>query len=60
MTGDVFEEHPFWATFADDTGDIGPKVARVSGPTTLSGRAERLAGIPGEDDVECSMERASI
>ena len=52
MPGDVFEEGPFRAAFADDTGDFGPEVARVVGATALSGRAERLAGISGEDDVE--------
>ena len=60
VTGDVFEEDPFGGTFPHDSCDIGPEVARVSGPTTLSGRAERLAGIPGEDDVEGTAEGPGI
>ena len=60
VTGDVFEEHPAGATFTDDAGDFWPKVARVVGPTALSGRAEGLAGISGEDDVEGTAEDPSI
>ena len=60
MPGDVFEEDPFGGTLPDDAGDFRPKVARVSGPTTLSGRAERLAGITGEDDVEGTAEGLGI
>nr|WP_247651339.1 hypothetical protein [Roseovarius autotrophicus] len=60
VTGDVFEEDPFGETFADDTGDLGPEVARVVGPSALSGRAEGLAGISGKDEVECPPEGPSI
>ena len=49
---DIFEEHPLGATFADDPGDLGPEVTRIVGAATLSGGAEGLAGISGEDDVE--------
>ena len=52
VTGHVFEEDPFWAAFADDAGDIGPEVAGIVGTAALSGRAEGLAGISGQDDVE--------
>ena len=52
VTGDVFEEHPFGAAFADNAGDIGPEVTGIVGTGTLSGRAERLAGVSGEDGVE--------
>jgi len=52
VTRDVFEEDPLWAAFGDDTGDLGPEVPRIIGAAALSGRAEGLAGIPGEDDVE--------
>ena len=52
VTGDVFEEDPFGGTFPDDTGDFGPEVARIIGTAALSGGAEGLAGISGEDDVE--------
>ena len=60
MPGDVFEEHPLWATFADDTCDIGPEVAGVVGATAFSSCAEGLAGISGEDDVEGPTERPGI
>jgi hypothetical protein len=52
VTGHVFEKDPLWAAFADDPGHVGPEVARVVGATALSRRAEGLAGISGEDDVE--------
>ena len=60
MTGDVFEKDPFGRTLPDDAGDLRPKVPRVIGPAALSGRAERLAGISGEDDVEGTAERHGI
>jgi hypothetical protein len=60
MTGDIFEEDPLRAAFGDDAGDVWPEVARVVGATALSGRAERLAGISGEDDVEGAAERSGI
>lgn len=60
MPGDVFEEDPFWAAFADDTGDVWPEVPRVVGATALSRRAEGLARVSGEDDVEGVAERPGI
>jgi hypothetical protein len=60
VPGDVFEEDPFGAAFGDDTGDVGPKVARVVGPGALSGRAEGLAGISGQDDVERTVEDPGV
>ena len=60
MPGDVFKEYPFRRTFPDDTGDLGPEVARIVGTAALSGRAERLARISGEEDVECTAEAAGI
>ena len=52
VTGDVFEEDPLGAAFSDDAGDVGPEVPGIVCTGTLSCRAERLAGISGEDDVE--------
>ena len=60
MPGDVFEEHPFGAAFADDPGDLGPQVAGIIGTATLSGRAEGLARVSGEDDVAGTAKGASI
>ena len=60
VTGDVFQEDPFRAAFADDAGDVGPEVPRVVSATALSGRAEGLAGVSGEDGVEGAAEGASV
>ncbi len=60
VTGDVFEKDPFGGTFPDDPGDLGPEMAWIVRPTALSGGAEGLAGISGEEDVESSPEGAGI
>ena len=60
VPGDVFEEYPFRGTFPDNPGDVWPEVAGIVGTGTLSGRAEGLAGITGEDDVEGTAEGAGI
>ena len=60
MPGDVFEEDPFGAAFANDAGDIRPEVAGIVGAAALSRRAEGLAGVSGEDDVEGAAERPGI
>ena len=60
VTGDVFEEDPFWGAFPNDAGDFWPEMARIIGATALSGGAEGLAGISGEDDVESTVEGPGI
>lgn len=60
VAGYVFEKDPFGATFGDDAGDLGPEVAGIVGATALSGGAERLAGISGEDDVKGAAKGPSI
>jgi hypothetical protein len=57
---DVFEENPFRSAFLDDAGHLGPEVAGVIGSAALSGRVEGLAGISGEDRVECTAEGPCI
>jgi hypothetical protein len=57
---DVFEKDPLWDTFPDDPGDLGPEMAGIIGTATLTGGAEGLAGISGEDDVEGTAEGAGI
>ena len=52
MTGNIFEKDPLGAAFGDDPGNLGPEMAGIIGPAALSGRAEGLAGISGQDDVE--------
>ena len=60
MTGDVFEEDPFGIDLADDPGDVWPEVAFVVGTLALSGLAEGLAGVSGEDGVEGAAEGCCV
>ncbi len=60
MTGDVFEKDPFGGAFPDDSGNLGPEMARIVCPRAFSGHAEGLAGIPSEDDVESAAEGPGI
>ena len=60
VPGDVFEEYPFGAAFPDDAGDVGPEVTGIVGATALSGRAEGLAGVSGEDDVESTAKGPGV
>jgi hypothetical protein len=60
MPGDVFEEHPLGAAFADDAGDLGPEVTGIIGTAALSSCAERLAGISGEDGIKRPAEGSGI
>ena len=60
VTGDVFEKDPLWAALDDDACDVWPEVPRVVCTGTLSGRAEGLAGISSEDDVEGAAEGPGI
>ena len=60
MSGDVFEEHPFRAAFADDPCDLRPKVAGIVGAPTFACGAEGLAGISGEDGIEGPTKGAGI
>ena len=60
MTGNVFEKDPFGGTFPDNPGDFWPEVAGIVRPGALSGGAEGLAGIPGEDDVKGTAEGPCI
>jgi hypothetical protein len=60
VTGDVFEEDPFWVAFIDDAGDVWPEMARIAGAAPLPDRAEGLAGISGEDDVEGPAEGPGV
>jgi hypothetical protein len=57
---DVFEEDPLGAALIDDTGDVWPKVAGIVGTPALSGRAEGLAGISGEDGIKRPAEGSGI
>jgi hypothetical protein len=60
VTGYIFEEDPCGMAFGDDPGDLGPEVPGIVGTATFSGRAEGLAGVSGEDDVEGTVKGAGI
>nr|WP_019956339.1 hypothetical protein [Yoonia vestfoldensis] len=60
VPGDVFEENPLGSAFSDDAGNFWPEVAGIVGTAALSGCAEGLAGISGEDDVEGTVEGPSV
>ncbi len=60
MTGDVFEENPFGAAFADDAGDFGPEVPGVVCTDALAGGAEGLAGVSGQHRVERAAEGTGV
>jgi hypothetical protein len=60
MPGDVLEEDPFGAAFADDAGDVGPEVARIVGPGSLASRTEGLAGVSGKDRIEGAAEGPGV
>jgi hypothetical protein len=60
VTGDAFQKDPFGTAFTDDTGDLGPEVAGVVGTAAFASRAEGLAGVSGENDVEGPTKGSSI
>jgi len=60
VTGHVFEEDPFWATFSDNPSDLRPEVPGVVGTLAFASRAEGLAGISSQDDVEGTVKGPSI
>lgn len=60
VTGDVFEEDPFRAAFADDAGDVGPEMTGIIGAAAFPGRAEGLAGIACEDGIEGATKGAGV
>jgi hypothetical protein len=60
VAGDVLEEDPLGATFPDDAGNIWPEVAGIFSTAALSGCAEGLAGITGEDCVKGPAEGSGI
>ncbi len=60
MACDVFKEDPFGVALGNDAGDLGPEVAGIIGTAALSGGAEGLAGISGEDCVEGTAEGVGV
>lgn len=60
MAGDVLEEAPFGADIGDDPRDLGPEVARVFFALAVAGKAERLAGIAGSDNMNAAAPRSAV
>tara|TARA_R110002073_G_scaffold194287_2_gene353368 strand:+ start:403 stop:1092 length:690 start_codon:yes stop_codon:yes gene_type:complete len=60
MMGDILEEHEGRFDFADDAGDMRPKVARVVRAPALARDGERLARISRSDDVHRAAPRAAV
>ena len=60
MMGDILEEYEGRLDLADDTGDMGPEVARIIRTPALARDAERLARIARSDDVHRAAPRAAV
>lgn len=60
VPGDVLKEYPFGLAFPNDASDVGPEMAGIVGTAAFSSRAEGLAGISGEHDVESTAKGSGI
>ena len=60
MMGDILKEHEGRRDLGDDTGDMGPEVARVVRTPALARDRERLARIARSDDVHRAAPRAAV
>jgi hypothetical protein len=60
VSRDVFEKHPVGLALTNDPGNMGPEVAGVGHTATLSSRAERLAGVSGEDAIDGAAPRGGV
>jgi hypothetical protein len=60
MMGDIFEKDEGRLDFADDAGDMRPKVAWILGTEPSARDRERLARIARSDDVHRAAPRAAV
>jgi hypothetical protein len=60
MMGDILKEDEGRLDLADDTGDMGPEVARVVRAPALASDRERLARIARKDDIHAAAPRAAV
>ncbi len=60
MMGDILEEDEGRFDLGDDTGDMGPEVARIIRTPALARDAEWLARIARSDDVQRAAPRAAV
>jgi hypothetical protein len=51
MPFDILGEDPFGFNLGNNAGDVGPKVSRIVPAFAVPGKAERLAGITGRDEM---------
>lgn len=62
MAADVFEEDPFKpvSEFSGDSGNVGPEVALVTLSAALAGLAEGLAGVSGNEGIDCACKWSGV
>jgi hypothetical protein len=60
MAGDVLKETPFGSHLGDDPGNIGPEVAGIVPALSQPRESERLAGIPGRDEMNAAAPRFAV
>jgi hypothetical protein len=60
MAEHVFEKHDCRFHFANDSTDVGPKVARIAFSTTPAGDTERLAWVARSERIHDATPRAAI
>jgi len=60
MMGDILKEDERRFDFADDPGDVRPEVARVVRTPALARDGERLARVPGAEQIHRAAPRAAV
>jgi hypothetical protein len=60
MMGDIFEEDEGRLDLTDDTGDVGPEVARILGAEPSACHRERLARVPGREKIHRAAPWAAV
>jgi len=60
MSFDIFEEDGERGDLSDDALDVGPEVARIARTPAATGKAERLAGIAGREDMNAAAPRSAV
>jgi len=60
MPLDVLAPDPLRLRLLDDAGDLGPEMARVGLARALAGVTERLARIPGSDEMNAATPSSAV
>jgi hypothetical protein len=58
--GDVLQQDELGSHVSDDGCDGRPEPAVIVSPTLATGRAERLAGEPGSDEIHSATPRLAV